>query len=284
MEFILKKYKYGISSDFIFKLVFNHKQLATKLIEKILGISITTLTVMQSEKFVLNGKKDGKAVRLDIFAKDDEGRGYDIEMQSSNDPNDPLPLRARYYVSMLDQEAINKGEHYRELKQTFVIFICNFALFGGKRRMYTFNFRCNEDTSIKLNDNSTIVFLCSKGKSNSGVDKDIVSFLDYISDDSQIKSDFVKEIDERVSQLNQNPDEQGGINMYEWAFQERSDRARAEGRAEGQVELIINMIKENVPFELIAKCSKLTVEKVRQIAKEHNLLVERFTSTQSFSE
>ena len=275
MEFILKKYKYGISSDFIFKLVFNHKQLAKKLIEKILGISITTLTVLQSEKFVLNGKKDGKAVRLDIFAKDDEGRGYDIEMQSSNDPNDPLPLRARYYVSMLDQEAINKGEHYRELKQTFVIFICNFALFGGKRRMYTFNFRCNEDTSIKLNDNSTIVFLCSKGKSNSGVDKDIVSFLDYISDDSQIKSDFVKEIDERVSQLNQNPDEQGGINMYEWAFQERSDRARAEGRAEGQVELIINMIKENVPFELIAKCSKLTVEKVRQIAKEHNLLVEK---------
>ena len=230
---------------------------------------------MQSEKFVLNGKKDGKAVRLDIFAKDDEGRGYDIEMQSSNDPNDPLPLRARYYVSMLDQEAINKGEHYRELKQTYVIFICNFALFGGKRRMYTFNFRCNEDTSIKLNDNSTIVFLCSKGKSNSGIDKDIVSFLDYTNDDSQIKSDFVKEIDKRVSQLNQNPDEQGGINMYEWAFQERSDRARAEGRAEGQVELIINMIKENVPFELIAKCSKLTVEKVRQIAKEHNLLVEK---------
>ena len=275
MEFILKKYKYGISSDFIFKLVFNHKQLAKKLIEKILGISIATLTVLQSEKFVLNGKKDGKAVRLDIFAKDDEGRGYDIEMQSSNNPNDPLHLRARYYVSMLDQEAINKGEHYRELKQTYVIFICNFALFGGKRRMYTFNFRCNEDTSIKLNDNSTIVFLCSKGKSNSGVDKDIVSFLDYINDDSQIKSDFVKEIDERVSQLNQNPDEQGGINMYEWAFQERSDRARAEGRAEGQVELIINMIKENVPFELIAKCSKLTVEKVRQIAKEHNLLVEK---------
>ena len=275
MEFILKKYKYGISSDFIFKLVFNHKQLAKKLIEKILGISIATLTVLQSEKFVLNGKKDGKAVRLDIFAKDDEGRGYDIEMQSSNDPNDPLPLRARYYVSMLDQEAINKGEHYPELKQTYVIFICNFALFGGKRRLYTFNFRCNEDTSIKLNDNSTIVFLCSKGKSNSGIDKDIVSFLDYINDDSQIKSDFVKEIDERVSQLNQNPDEQGGINMYEWAFQERSDRARAEGRAEGQVELIINMIKENVPFELIAKCSKLTVEKVRQIAKEHNLLVEK---------
>ena len=71
--------------------------------------------MLQSEKFVLNGKKDGKAVRLDIFAKDDEGRGYDIEMQSSNDPNDPLPLRARYYVSMLDQEDINKGEHYREL-------------------------------------------------------------------------------------------------------------------------------------------------------------------------
>ena len=192
-------------------------------------------------------------------------------MQSSNDPNDPLPLRARYYVSMLDQEAINKGEHYRELKQTFVIFICNFALFGGKRRMYTFNFRCNEDTSIKLNDNSTIVFLCSKGKSNSGIDKDIVSFLDYINDDTQIKSNFVKEIDKRVNQLNKNADGEGEVHMYEWSF----IREREKGRAEGQVELILNMIKENVPFELIAKCSKLTVEKVRQIAKEHNLLVEK---------
>ena len=59
--------------------------------------------------------------------------------------------------------------------------------------------------------------------------------------------------------------------MYEWSFM----KEREKGRAEGQVELILNMIKENVPFELIAKCSKLTVEKVRQIAKEHNLLVEK---------
>ena len=71
--------------------------------------------------------------------------------------------------------------------------------------------------------------------------------------------------------------------MYEWSFMKEREKGRAEGiaegsaegRAEGQVELIINMIKENVPFELIAKCSKLTVEKVRQIAKEHNLLVEK---------
>ena len=56
--------------------------------------------------------------------------------------------------------------------------------------------------------------------------------------------------------------------MYEWAY----IREREKGRAEGQVELILNMIKENVPFELIAKYSKLTVEKVRQIAKDHNLL------------
>ena len=121
---------------------------------------------------------------------------------------------------------------------------------------------------MKLNDNSTIVFLCSKGKSNSGIDKDIVSFLDYINDDTQIKSNFVKEIDKRVNQLNKNADGEGEVHMYEWSF----IREREKGRAEGQVELILNMIKENVPFELIAKYSKLTVEKVRQIAKEHNLL------------
>ena len=56
--------------------------------------------------------------------------------------------------------------------------------------------------------------------------------------------------------------------MYEWSF----IREREKGRAEGQVELIINMIKYNMPLETIANSTKVTLEKVRQIAKEHKLL------------
>ena len=51
---------------------------------------------------------------------------------------------------------------------------------------------------------------------------------------------------------------------------------RAEGRAEGveigQVKLIINMIKYNMPLETIANSTKVALEKVRQIAKENKLL------------
>ena len=59
---------------------------------------------------------------------------------------------------------------------------------------------------------------------------------------------------------------------------EKKGRAEgiAEGRAEGveigQVKLIINMIKYNMPLETIANSTKVALEKVRQIAKEHKLL------------
>ena len=67
--------------------------------------------------------------------------------------------------------------------------------------------------------------------------------------------------------------------MYEWSFMKEREKGRAEGRAEGveigQVKLIINMIKYNMPLETIANSTKVALEKVRQIAKEHNLLVEK---------
>ena len=68
--------------------------------------------------------------------------------------------------------------------------------------------------------------------------------------------------------------------MYEWSFMKEREKGRAEGIAEGraegveigQVNIIINMIKYNMPLETIANSTKLTVEKVRQIAKENTLL------------
>ena len=58
---------------------------------------------------------------------------------------------------------LEKGEDYASLKKKFVIFICTYDPFGTGRRVYTFENRCIEDTSIALGDEATTIILNAKG-------------------------------------------------------------------------------------------------------------------------
>lgn len=59
-------------------------------------------------------------------------------------------------------------------------------------------------------------------------------------------------------------------------MQDLYDSAREEGRAEGRKqaihEMVINMIKYELPFELIAKVADMSVEKVIAIGKANDVL------------
>ena len=45
-----------------------------------------------------------------------------------------------------------------------------------------------------------------------------------------------------------------------------------EGKAQGKAEVVLQMLRENVSPELIAKFTNFTVEEVTAIAKEHALM------------
>ena len=100
---------------------------------------------------------DARSVRLDVYVNDGKGTVYDIEKQSVDTKE--LPKRSRYYQSMIDLQLIDKGQLYRELKRSFVIFICLSDVFGYGRHIYTFENICVEDTSIHLDDKAAKIFL-----------------------------------------------------------------------------------------------------------------------------
>ena len=75
---------------------------------------------------------------------------YDIEMQVSN--TGELPKRSRYYQSMIDLQLIDKGQHYKNLNRSYIIFICPIDAFGKGRHIYTFESVCKEDNSVFLGD------------------------------------------------------------------------------------------------------------------------------------
>ena len=65
-----------------------------------------------------------KGVRLDLYAEDENHTHYNVEMQVKKKA--ALGKRSRYYHSQMVMEALESGEDYETLPDTFVIFICDF--------------------------------------------------------------------------------------------------------------------------------------------------------------
>lgn len=121
------------------------------------------------------------------------------ETQKSIQPDvDARSVRLDVYVKQL----IDKGQSYKKLNQSYIIFICPFDLYGKGRHIYTFDNTCKEDTSIYLKDGTTKIFLNSKGKMDD-ISRELKAFLDYTGG-KKPEDAFVKKLEEAVEKAKQN--------------------------------------------------------------------------------
>ena len=284
-----------ITSDYVFKKVFGRKELAQQLIEKILKTRISQIDKIQTEKTADGGRHD-KGVRYDILIKDDRHTRIDVEMQAGRSKEEVLALRSRYYQSRLDQHTLSKGEDFPVLGKSYVIFLCAFPIFGGRRSRYTFRNICEEDRRLKLKDRSFKIFLSSKGKQDRRTDRELRAFLDYMNG-GEAKGGFLSEIDEEVRKINSDPrtKEESGKMSFIMLKEERDERIYDKGRADGKAEgidigkaqgieigekrgeekatksCIIGMLKEKFPLDAIARINSASKDLIRKIAKENGL-------------
>lgn len=100
---------------------------------------------------------------------------------------------------MIDLHILEKGEDYASLKKSFVIFICTHDPFGKGRRVYTFENRCIEDTSIALGDEATKIILNAKGTVGE-VSEELGNVLSYM-DGSAPNSEYTRALDKAVEEI-----------------------------------------------------------------------------------
>ena len=186
-------------------------------------------------------------MRLDIFVKDEKESVYDIEMQTCTNPE--LPKRSRYYTAMLDLDMLDKGVSYKELKHSFVIFICTFDSFDRKRYRYTFENMCKEEEGLSLDDGTTKIFLNALG-TKGDVSPELKAFLGYVAGN---KSDdaFVKELDAEVAKVRESK---------EWRREYMTllmrDRENVEkGIEQGKIQVVLTMLQEGFSKEVISKAT-----------------------------
>ena len=235
-----------ISNDFIFGKVMQDPKLCKELLQRILpGLKIDHIEYPETQK-AIRPDIDAKSVRLDVYVEDGKGTVYDIEMQVGTSKE--LPKRTRYYQSLLDMQMIDKGEPYKKLKPSYIIFICPFDQFGMGRHIYTFENICKEDKSVLLNDGTTKIFLNAKGTMDD-VSPELKAFLDYVAG-KKPADPFVDELEEAVKNARKNREWRHEYMTLLMRDQENIEMGMEIGKAKGMEIGISGMVSSLRDFNI----------------------------------
>lgn len=266
----------NLCDDFLFKEVMWDEKLVIGFLEMVLNLrgKIKGVKYIEEEKMLRHRYLD-KSVRLDIYVLDTEENVYNIEIQTSYFKN--LPKRSRKYQSKLDSRALKPGEDYDNLKKQYIIFVCTGDPFGEGLYKYTFSNRCHELPSLELGDETTKIFLNTKGKKGE-VSRELKAFLSFVEKSTvqnaeETKDLYVAQLSAKIEDIKRDEELGGAFMTIEEKMEElarrKMEEGLLEGKAEGMLEEKINIARamknEGFALEQIAKITKLTKEEIEKL-------------------
>ena len=210
---------------------------APECIELILQIILgkKDLKVVKSQTEYPIKSLQGRGVRFDVFARDSEGKEYDIEIQRADKGAEPK--RARYNSALLDANALKSGEDFDKLRDAYVIFITENDVMKRGKDAYSYQ-RREDDTGECLGDGTHIIYVNGATHSKSDIGKLMHDFL--CSNAAEMYFDILKR---QVSQFKNS--EEGRHAMCK-AVEEFAERRAAESKAEGKREGIAEGKREGI--------------------------------------
>ncbi|MCI9532483.1 MAG: Rpn family recombination-promoting nuclease/putative transposase [Lachnospiraceae bacterium] len=249
-----------IKDDFMFSVIMRNPKFCKPFLERILTIKISRIEYPKSQE-TIDISADAKSVRLDIYVEDGKETVYNIEMQTTE--NRDLPKRTRYYQGMIDLNILEKGNNYKNLKRSFVIFVCTFDLFDEGRHIYTFENRCIQNPVLGLGDETTKIILNTKGTMDD-VTPEMKKLLDFI-DGKEPQDDFTRELDEAVQSVRKNEKWRLDYMTLQMNYQEKYEQGVEQEKRQSALRMIE---AGKLSPEEIALYSGLTLERVYELEKE----------------
>ena len=252
-----------LGDDFLFGHIMRQREPCRDMLRLLLNQPHLDIDEPTAQRVIRAGPSE-KWVRLDVQASN-KTQMFDVEMQHS--PGIDLPLRSRYYQSIMDVEALQSGQLYRKLKTNWVIFLCKTDLFGKGLPRYTFQNRCNERPSCILGDKTIKIFYnCSEYAKIK--DTDVSSFLEYLYSGHAATS-FTQSLDQLVTKARERPDwEKGYMDYYQGSLLLKEEGMEL-GMRQAKMEGARNLLREHVGTpEQIAHWLNLTEAQIAQLARE----------------
>ena len=200
MEKEEKKF-YTIRDNFMFVSVFEDEKRLRELLRQVLPEKdIDNLTIVP-ERWMKKAR-GLKGIRMDLCSSDGKCV-FVVEMQVRT--KDFHPYRSKYYHSVNTMDQMRSGDvYYDDLKPTYVIIICPADPVGDDKMVYTAVSRF-EETGKRYKDGTVTKLINCSGKNREEY-PELLTFCDYVTKRQESEEDpFIKEIDERVVYLNNDP-------------------------------------------------------------------------------
>ncbi|MCM1578385.1 MAG: PD-(D/E)XK nuclease family transposase [Ruminococcus sp.] len=236
-----------------------------ELIELVLSIILNRNDLHVTDSRIQMPLKNiqGHSSVLDIYAVDDKGTKYNIEIQIRQDGANPK--RARYYSGLIDSDSLGKSEDYDSLPETYVIFFTASDYFGKGIPLYTVNSKIEELGNSPFNDNAHIIYF---NGSYAGDDP-----LGRLAHDFKCKKPsemFYEQLSERAHTIKEtNGGNESMCQIVEELIEKAEARVDALARKDQARQSAVNLLKKNkLSFEEIAECNNMPLEEVTALADE----------------
>ena len=226
-----------IKDAFMFAAVMVNPDKCGPFLEMVLDMEIVDLHVITEKTMVYHPQYHG--IRLDVLAEEKgRKRRFNIEMQVKSEID--LPKRSRYYHSQLDMDALLSGKRYRELPDTYVIFICDFPLSENPLYKYSYHSVCSENRE-RLEDGRTTIFLSTCGENEAEVPKELADFLKYVKDPGESpgtekRDSYEASVERQVQRIKRDREMEAQYMMLEEMLKDEREAGRKEGHEAGKNE------------------------------------------------
>ena len=166
-----------------------------------------------------------RSVCLDVYATDNTGKKYDIEIHRADNGADPH--RARYHSSALDVENLDEKQEYRELPDSYVIFITENDYYKAGEPVYVIQ-NMNLTLGQPFGDGAHILYVNGQYRGDSDIGRLMHDFNCTKAEDMNFEL-----MAERTRYLKENPK---GVGAMCKVMEELRVESFTEGREEGRVE------------------------------------------------
>jgi predicted thioesterase len=221
--------------DDLMTLVFDGNIEATELLLSIILAQEVKVISVRAQVELRSPYKKGRKIRVDILAQDVDGKRFNVEVQAEDAGADCR--RARYHSSMVDVNMLKKSKKYKELRDSYVIFITKNDYFKRELPLYRVE-RAVCETGERFGDGSHIIYVNGSYRGDDAIGRLVHDFRCSNADDmyySQLadgvryykESGGKEKMCEKVERYAEKKAEERARTVKEYAEKKAEERARA---------------------------------------------------------
>ena len=242
-----------MDDDFMSK-VFEDKPCAECLLQIILNRDDLTVQEVHGQHDLKN--LQGRSVRLDILAVDQENHTYNIEVQRND--HGAGAKRARYNSSLLDANLLNPGDKFDELPESYIIFITEHDVLKGGKPLYTVNRTISELDHAIFADGSHIIYVNGEIRNGTALGELMQDF--FCKDPREM---HYKVLSDRAGYFKKDKE---GVDTMCKLVEDYGEKRAKQAQNELAISFAIELWNDGIrDMEKIAKMSKLPLDEVKKL-------------------